>query len=276
MNLIRNKKLLTPDFINFFLEIWNKKYLIYQLVKRDFFDRFIDSYLGLLWAILDPLATTLILAFVFSFGLKTGTVQDIPFFLYMLSGMVVFNFFSVAVGEGTNLVRSFSFLVKKIDFQLSILAIVKLISATIVHLIMLLILFATLFYFGYYPKLFWFQLIYYYIGLTLLILGTIWLFSSINVFIPDMSSVVSISLRFLFYLSPIFWSTSVLPQKFIPLIKLNPLHYIITGYRDSLIYAKPFWLKPAEGFYYWVFALLTIFLGALVFRRLKPHFADVI
>ena len=262
--------------INFFRQIGEKRYLLYQLVKRDLVSKYVDSYLGLTWSILEPLATTVILSAIFKFGFKSGLVQDIPFFLYMFSGMVAFNFFSTGLSEGTNVIRNYSFLVKKVDFRLSLLPVVKNISCSIFHVIMVSLLIIALMIHGYYPSWYWFQFLYYFFAMNVLVLGVSWMTSAISIFVPDISRLISICLQFLFYLSPVFWSMSNIPEKWAIYFKFNPLFYIIQGYRDSFIYGKGFWDYQIETLYFWSITIFFIFLGSTVFRRLRPHFADVI
>lgn len=264
------------DLKRFICEINEKRYLLYQLTKRDFVQKYVETYLGLTWAIFEPLATTVILSVIFTFGFKAGPVQDIPFFLYMFSGMVAFNYFSMATNEGTGVIRSYSFLVKKVNFRLSILPIVKVFSCSLFHLIMLGLLFITLIIYGYYPSVYWLQFFYYFIAMNVLVLGISWLTSSVSVFIPDVKPVVGIGLQFLFYLSPIFWSVDNMPKELSFLPKLNPMHYIVNGYRDTFIYQKPFWVHMNETIYYWAISIFILFLGVFAFKRLRPHFADVI
>lgn len=262
--------------ISFIRDINEKRYLLYQLTKRDFVQKYVETYLGLTWAIFEPLATTIILSVIFSFGFKAGPVQDIPFFLYMFTGMVAFNYFSMATGEGTNVIRSYSFLVKKVNFRLSILPLMKVLSCSLFHLVMLVLLLIALIIYGYYPSLYWFQFFYYFFAMNVLVLGICWLTSSVSVFVPDVRHIVAIGLQFLFYLSPVFWSVGNVPEewRFVP--KLNPLYYIINGYRDTFIYQKPFWVHIDETLYFWTLSLTILFVGTMVFRRLRPHFADVI
>lgn len=262
--------------IGFLTEIYEKRYLLYQLTRRDFVSKYVESYLGLAWALIEPLATTIILSVIFTFGFKAGTVKDVPFFIYMFTGMVAFNFFSMATGEGTNVIRSYSFLVKKVDFKLAILPIMKMFSCSIIHLVMLILLITALLLHGFFPTLYWFQFIYYFIAMNLLTLGLCWLTSSISVFVPDIRNLVSISLQFLFYLSPIFWNSESIPKKWVPFLKLNPMNYIINGYRDSFIYGRPMWERLDEAACFWLTTFLFLGVGSLAFKRLRPHFADVI
>ena len=262
--------------ISFFKEIGEKRYLLYQLTKRDFVQKYVESYLGLTWAIFEPLATTIILSVIFTFGFKSGPVQDVPFFIYLFSGMVAFNFFSMATNEGSQVIRSYSFLVKKVNFRLSILPIVKVLSCSIVHFIMMSLLVIILAIYGFYPTVYWLQFFYYFLAMNVLVLGISWLTSAISVFVPDVRYFVSIGLQFLFYLSPIFWNVKNVPEEWAFLPKLNPMYYIISGYRDTFIYHRPFWHNLNEGIYFWVISLVMLIIGVNVFKRLRPHFADVL
>lgn len=249
---------------------------MYQLVKRDLVSKYVDSYLGLSWAILEPLATTIILSLIFTLGFKAGAIQDVPFFVYMFSGMVAFNFFSNALGEGANVIRNYSFLVKKVDFRLSILPVMKNISSSFFHIIMVGLLIIVLIAYGYYPTIYWLQFFYYFFAMNVLVLGLSWLTSAVSVFASDVSRIISIGLQFLFYLSPVFWSSNQVPEKWMYFFKLNPLFYIVQGYRDSFIYGVGFWNHPGETLYFWIVAFISIFFGAYVFKTLRPQFADVI
>ena len=264
------------SIIRFSKQIIEKRYLLFQLTKRDFTSKYVDSYLGLAWALLEPLATTIILSVIFIFGFKAGLVQDIPFFLYMFCGMVAYNFFSMSASEGTSVIRNYSFLVKKVDFKLALLPVMKNLSCMVFHLIMLGLLIITLLFYGYYPTWYWLQFFYYFVAMNFLVLGFTWLTSALAVFVPDIRHIVTISVQFLFYLSPVFWSVANIPEKWAFLPKLNPMYYIVNGYRDSFIYQKPFWHYTNETLYFWSITLLLLFFGSSVFRRLRPQFADVL
>jgi lipopolysaccharide transport system permease protein/teichoic acid transport system permease protein len=96
------------------------------------------------------------------------------------------------------------------------------------------------------------------------------------VFFKDIGQIVAMIIQFGFWLTPIFWSINIIPQEYHWIIELNPLVYIIEGYRDSLIYHHWFWEKPTEGLYFWMISLAIFLFGAWLFQKLRPHFADVL
>jgi ABC-type polysaccharide/polyol phosphate export permease len=126
------------------------------------------------------------------------------------------------------------------------------------------------------PGVYTLQLIYYLAAMFFLLLGLGWITSSTSIFVQDVSNIVMIITQFGFWLTPIIWNITRIPEKYRWIIKLNPMCYIVNGYRDSLIYKIPFWSKPYETIYFWFFTLMVLLIGVVVFRRLKPHFGEVI
>jgi lipopolysaccharide transport system permease protein/teichoic acid transport system permease protein len=91
-----------------------------------------------------------------------------------------------------------------------------------------------------------------------------------------MTHVVAIFLRLGFWVTPIFWDLKMIPEQYRIFLKINPILYIVQGYRDSFIYQVPVWNHPAVTLYYWLFASIMFLMGVFVFLRLRPHFADVL
>jgi lipopolysaccharide transport system permease protein/teichoic acid transport system permease protein len=130
--------------------------------------------------------------------------------------------------------------------------------------------------YGYRPTLYWLQLPYYLLATLVLVLGITWLTSAVVVFVRDLGQLVAMVVQFGFWLTPVFWSVAMLPERFQGLVQLNPVYYLVEGYRDSLIHQQWFWQKPGLTVQFWLVTLVLLAAGALVFRKLRPHFADVI
>lgn len=260
----------------FITDIVSKRSLIYELSKRDFQQQYQGSYLGIVWMFLQPLLFISVLYLIFSLGFKAQATMEIPFSLYLVCGMVSWLFFVGNLSSTTNVIHSHAYLVKKVDFRLSILPIVKILSSLIPHLFLVAVAIALSWYHGYHPGLHTIQIIYYLVALSLLLLGIGWLTSSTSIFVTDVSNVVTVITQFGFWLTPIFWNISMIPERYHWLIKLNPLYYIVSGYRDSIILGTPFWAKPEETLYFWGITILTLVAGIHVYRKLRPHFAEVV
>ena len=263
------------DFIH---DIFEKHYLIGELAKRDFKESYADSVLGLAWALLKPLSMAFVMWFAFTYGLRVGKSSvGMPFICYLFTGNLAWDFFSGAFSGSTSVIQQYSFLVKKMDFKLEILPVVKLVSTTYINIIFFGIVILILIANRIYPTLYWFQIIYYFAAMVFLVLGLGLITSAVTVFVKDVKHIVTILLQFGFWATPILWNPKMLPDSFQFFVKLNPLAYIVIGYRNSLVYGKPFWEEDlGVTIYFWGLTLFLLFLGIAVFKRLKPHFADVL
>ena len=250
--------------------------LLYSLTKNDFRQKYLGSYLGIAWAFIQPLITVLIFWFVFQVGFKSKPVNDVPFILWLIAGMFPWFFFADALSNATNAVMENSYLVKKIVFKVSYLPLIKIFSALIVHLFFIVFMYGLYMVYGYDFDIHWLQAFYYLTATIVLILGLSYITSSVVVFFRDMGQFVAMLLQIGFWATPIFWSIGMFPEKYHWLFKLNPLYYIIEGYRDSMIHHIWFWEKPTFTLYFWVVTLGMLALGFGTFRKLKPHFADVL
>ena len=96
------------------------------------------------------------------------------------------------------------------------------------------------------------------------------------IFFRDLGPIINISLQMGFYLTPIFWNLKILPEKYHLLMKFNPVFYIVEGYRDSFINKVWFWEHWGMSLVFWIITSVILVAGAVIFRRLRPHFADVL
>ena len=259
-------------------ELYQNRKLVLSLAKNDFKTKYAGSYLGIVWAFIQPIVTILVYWFVFSVGLKAGTVSDYPCVLYLVSGIVPWFFFQDALNGGTNALIEYNYLVKKVVFKISILPIVKIISALFVHVFFVVFALILCACYGYTPSLYTLQIIYYSICTFLLVLGLVYATSAIVIFFRDLTQIISIFLQVGVWLTPIMWDINMLSSHpwLIKLFKLNPMYYVVTGYRDSMLGHVGIWNHASWTIYFWVVTILLFGLGSVIFKRLKPHFADVL
>ena len=249
-------------------ELYQNRKLVLSLAKNDFKTKYAGSYLGIVWAFIQPIVTILVYWFVFSVGLKAGTVSDIiPWF-----------FFQDALNGGTNALIEYNYLVKKVVFKISILPIVKIISALFVHVFFVAFALLLCACYGYTPSLYTLQIIYYSVCTFLFVLGLVYATSAIVIFFRDLAQIIGIFLQVGVWLTPIMWDIDMLSSHpwLIKLFKLNPMYYVVTGYRDSMLGHVGIWNHASWTIYFWVVTILLFGLGSVIFKRLKPHFADVL
>lgn len=261
-------------------EIYKNRKLAFTLAKNDFKTKYAGSYLGMLWAFIQPVVTILVYWFVFSVGLRAGKVGEYPFVLFIVVGIIPWFFFSDSLNGGTNAMTDYNYLVKKVVFNIDILPFVKVMSAFFVHCFFIgfaLILCTCM---GYHPTFYTLQLIYYIICNFVFVLGLSYLSSSIVVFFRDLGQFINIFiLQVGVWITPIMWNAnSMLSPLVLKIFKLNPMYYIVSGFRDSVLENNWFWTgdRLLWTIYFWMLTILVFGLGTKIFRRLKIHFADVL
>lgn len=263
-------------------ELWQNRRLIWKLSKNDFKTRYAGSYLGIIWAFVQPVITILVYWLVFEKGFsakgeifKSGV--EVPFVVYLTSGLVPWFFFSEAINNATNALLEYNYLVKKVVFKISILPLIKIIAASFIHLFFMGVLLVIYFIYGYHFTPYTLQIVYYSFCLFILVLALSYTLCSVVIFFRDLTQIVNIALQIGMWATPIMWSfTRAEGTGFGWIFKLNPVFYVVNGYRQSLFDEIWFWQQPGLFAYFWVLTLLLFVLGTFVFKRLKSHFADVL
>lgn len=251
--------------------------LIMGLAKRDFMTRYIGSYFGVLWSIVSPIITILVYWFVFEKGLRASApTENTPFILWFISGIIPWFFFSDSLNGATNSFFEYSYLVKKVLFRISILPIVKIVSNFFIHFLFLVILVCLFIAYGRPFSIYYLQVLYYSFSMFILLIAISWITASIILFFRDMGQIISILLQFGMWLTPIAWPSTILPDNLEPFFKLNPVYYIVEGYRDSMINHIWFFHRYNQTMYFWILTICLLFLGFFIFKKLKPHFSDVL
>ncbi len=262
-------------------ELYQNRRLIWKLAKNDFKTRFAGSYLGMVWAFVQPVVTILVYWFVFEKGFNAKAEMlangvEAPYVLWLTAGIVPWFYFSEALNNGTTALLEYNYLVKKVVFKISILPIIKIIAATFIHgffVLFMLVLYAG---HGYYPDLYTLQLFYYSFCLFVFVLGVSYATCAIIIFFRDLIQIISIVLQVGMWATPILWKITMIPEEYQILFKLNPVFYIVNGYRSALLEKSWFWEDFYSTMFFWITTAVVFGVGALIFKRLKVHFADVL
>lgn len=263
--------------IRFLIGLYQGRRTIRALARRDVLSRYSGTLFRSAWELANPALTLLVFWFVFSVALKAKGPGGIPFILYFVTGYVPWLFFSESLLRGTQGVVAHSFLVKKMVFPSELLPFVYLSGGALNHVVLLLLAAVVLLFNGVAVSWYWLQIPYYFLTLCATLLGLQWLLSALNVFSRDLGQGVGVVLNVWFWVTPVVWvADGVVPAEYQWLMAANPVGYVVEGYRGALLYHKPFWINWEQGFYVWAVALVFAWIGANVFRRLKPHFGDVL
>lgn len=251
-------------------EIFAYREMIFSLVRKDLRGRYKGSVLGFLWTFINPLFQLIIYTFVFSVVLRSDIDK---FYLYLFVALIPWIFFQSAISGGSTSILSQKDLVKKIYFPREVLPISYVCSCFMNMLFSFIIIFIVVIFSG--------------VGINLtavfclpiimlvefiMCLGAAMIASAVTVFFRDMEHILSIVTMAWLYLTPILYSTDMIPDKLKPIYSFNPMTPVVDAYRDILYYRS----VPSLSTLLWAFALgvAVLLIGCLVFGKLKKHFVE--
>jgi ABC-type polysaccharide/polyol phosphate export permease len=263
-------------FLMFVKLLYQSRSLIGALALREIQGRYVGTFGGVTWSVVNPLAMILVYWFVFSVGFKVEPPGGVPFIIVFLCGLIPWTLFSETLMSSVNVIRSNPHFVKKMVFPTEVLVVVNLVASLVTHIIMLSILFVLMWLNGLHFSIFNFQFVFYLFALMIFTMGLSWLVSALNVFYKDIGQILGVVLNLWFWMTPIVWMVEMVPEKYQFYLNLNPMLYIVMGYKNSFLFETPFWSHYRTGGMFWGVSLFVFVVGGLVFRRLKPDFAEVL
>lgn len=253
------------------------RYLLLQLVKREITSRYKNSALGLVWAIILPLATLGVYTFVFQGVFKArwpGQEVNADFPLNVFCGLIVFSFFAETVGRAPGLVAEQPNLVKKVVFPIELLALVNVINGLFYACISLVVLFVGVLVIKHHASADLLYVLPVLLVFSLFLLGATLLLTAVGVYFSDLKHLVAVILTPLLFLSPVFYPVSAMPELVRPVALFNPLTVIIEQLRLAIISDASVQLVPL--LIYSLVAICLLFVGFRTFRWLKTGFSDVL
>ena len=258
---------------------WAYRDLIRQLTVREIEARYRGSFLGILWALINPLVLLAIYTFIFSviFKARWGVAESqgiLDFALTLFTGMTAFSVFNETVNRSSTVIVGSASYVKKVVFPLEVLPL-SLLGASVFHsLISLgLVLVGLVITTGrLHPTLIYVPLVY--LPLCVITLGLSWFVASLGVFIRDLGNIVGLATQILFFMTPILYPISIVPQSVAPVFTLNPLTYIIEDFRRVILWGGPPWWSRLGVVM--LIAGVVFMAGYLWFMKTKAWFADVL
>lgn len=260
--------------VNIYKNVKRYFFLLKQLVMRDFKIKYKRSVLGILWSLLYPLLTMAVMAVVFSAMFKFK-VEGVNYLVYLLSGLVMFNFFSEASnGAMTSVVSNFS-LINKVYIPKYIFPISKVLFVGINFLLTLIPLLIIILFTGEgntktYINIYYILLPYVFICMLMFTLGIGFILATISIFFRDMFYIYGVIITLWNYLTPIFYDISMLPATVQSLMRLNPMYNFIDFSRTIILKSKA---PSIESFAICgLFGIGFLVVGALVFKKNQDKF----
>lgn len=264
-------------FHSFLANLYRYRYMITSLAVRELKQQYTGSFLGLIWSVINPLVTVLLYYFIFSFAfgpkVKAGYGSD-SFTLWLLCGLVPWFFINGSIRSAASAIIMNKSLVTKTQFPSEVFPLTILLANTVEHLVgLVIIVVVSLFNTGGLSPFILLVPVYFFL-MSVMVLGMGWIFSSLNVFVSDVGQALSVLLNLLYFMTPIFWPASIIPEGYRWVLELNPVYHVVEGYRACIVAGRlP---DPMSLMYLAVFSLVAFVTGGSLFKRLKPAFADVL
>jgi lipopolysaccharide transport system permease protein len=267
------------DPIRMLRDLWRHRELVIRLTGQEVAQRYRGSYLGIVWSLITPILMLSVYAFVFSvvFEARWGQLGRASppgeFALTLFAGLIPFTVFSEVVNRAPSIVLAMPNYVKKVVFPLEVLPVVAVGSAVVQSLISIgvLLVGSLLLLRSVSASVFLLPLAY--LPLVLLTVGLAWFLASLGVYVRDIGQVIVVVTQVLFFVSPIFYPVSAVPERFRFALNANPLTAILNGFRRTLLWDAPLawetWAVLSLGT-----AVLAL-LGYAWFMQTKRGFADV-
>jgi lipopolysaccharide transport system permease protein len=252
----------------------DKRTLLFQLVRRDFQQRFVGSAAGWLWGVIHPLVLLLCWTFVFEVCLRQRPPGTEHYTIFLFCGFLPWLLFQETVQRSASALLDHSNLITKTMFPAEVVPVSIFLSSLINHLIGLglAIIAVAIVTRAVSPMIVFLPLYMFLVGLFAVGLG--WIVSSLNVYLRDTAQAINVVLTLWFWMTPIFISEQQVPQRFRFVIDANPLSLAVRAYRARLLTDR--WPNVAELAILAAYSIAAFVLGGLFFRHLKRGFADVL
>ncbi|PKG22096.1 ABC transporter permease [Niallia nealsonii] len=238
-----------------------------------------NNYLGILWELINPGIQIAIYWFVFGFVQDRGTIPgengNIPYLVWMLAGIVLWFFIYPSITQGSRSIYARLRMVSRMNFPLSAIPSYVILSLLYPQLLLMGIIIIIFQFTGYHISIYYLQLPYFLFASLIFLFALSLITSTISTIVRDFQMLLQAVMRVLLYITPILWSPERLGETFGFIMRLNPVYYLIEGYRYALLGEGWFiTAHPAITVYFWILVILLLAVGSYMHVRFRRHFID--
>ncbi|RYG72163.1 ABC transporter permease [Lentibacillus lipolyticus] len=255
-------------------------YLIRRLSLYELKSKNRNNYLGMAWEILNPAIQILIYWFVFQSIRQRGDVDvaagmTVPFIHWLLGGFILWTFFYQSTIQGSKSIYSRLQMLSKMNFPMSVIPNFVIFSQFYIHLFLLGIVIIIFQLSGYLVTIYYLQFLYFIVAAFVLLFAISLITSTLSTIIRDVHMFLNATLRMMLYLSPVLWQMTILEEPLPTILKLNPLYYLIEGYRAALFGTEWYFLAHWEyTLYFWALVGVLLLFGAVLHVKFRRHLID--
>ena len=260
---------------HYWADLWQYRELFYILSWRDISVRYKQTVIGILWAVVRPVLTMIVFTVIFSKVAKLPSEGSAPYALMVFAAMLPWQFFATSVSESSNSLIGNTQLITKVYFPRIIIPISSVITSMIDFLISFAILSVLMIYYRFSPTWNILLLPGFFLIAFITAMGIGLFITSLNVKYRDFRYVIPFLVQFGLYVSPVGFSSSVIPEQYRLLYSLNPMVGVIDGFRWAILGGESNFFIPGFILSLCV-TVFFIFIGIRKFRKMEKSFADII
>jgi len=256
-------------------------YLIRRLSLYELKSQNKSNYLGMAWEIINPAIQMLIYWFVFGTIRSRAPIEiggtDVPFFFWLLAGFFIWIFFYQSVIQGSKSIYTRLRMLSKMNFPMSVIPNFVIFSKFYIHLVMLIITFIIFQINGYFISVYYFQFVYFIFASFCLIFSISLITSTLSTIARDIHMLLNSTLRMMLYLSGVLWPITLLEDfpVIMNIMKLNPLFYLIQGYRAAFFSDGWYFIEHWQyTLYFWGLVIVLFLFGSMLHVKFRRHFID--
>lgn len=256
-------------------------YLIRRLSLYEIKSQNRNNYLGMAWEIINPGIQILIYWFVFGTIRNRAPIEmngmEIPFFMWLLAAFFIWIFCYQSIIQGSKSIYSRLRMLSKMNFPMSVIPNFVIFSNFYIHLVLLLISIVIFQLSGFYATIYYAQFIYFIFSAFCLLFAISLITSTLSTIVRDFHMFLNATLRMLLYLSGVLWPISLLAD--LPLVMkvmmLNPLYYLIEGYRAAFFGTEWYFISHWQySIYFWGLVIVLFVIGSILHVKFRRHFID--
>ncbi|MFD1429517.1 ABC transporter permease [Lacticaseibacillus mingshuiensis] len=252
--------------------------MIFRISRYDEHAEYQSHYLGLAWEILNPIIQVGVYYLVFGMGLRGNrSVNGVPFIAWMLIGMSAWLFMNTSMNRSSKSITGKLYVISKMQFPVSTLPSVTIVSNLTAYWAMLAVAVFSVLVSGVPITIYWLQFFYYFICMIAFTFAMAIFSATMTVLVRDYQFILQSILRVMLYLSGAIWNLtgSGLPPKLVKFLQLNPIYYVINGYRSAFLSDGLIWENKKATLLFWLITSIILVIGCHLHVKFRARFVDL-